>query len=451
MSRIRQLLFNAALRISGNTLRDLEALRNLQWLPRERLEELQRDRLVALLQHAWSKVPYYRSTLDRSGVVSNSGEVRLDRFEQLPLLDKVTLHDHYDELKSEDLDTRKWYPNASGGSTGETAHFIQDLEYGTWGRAIAMLFDDWVGYQVGEPRLVLWPVRRDIDASRANTKKRLAVILRNESWTDARLVTLDQMRAYLSRIRPDGKTHLYGHPENLYDLARFAGLERIAPNPPASIVTGGANLFSWMRPEIEQVFRSQVFDRYGSREARGLAGECNQHAGLHVCMPSAYFEILRQDGTPTRPGELGEVVVTTLRNYSMPLLRYRIGDLAAWSDRHCACGRQWPLLEEIAGRTRDLFRRRDGSRVRITESTFSVEQWIWKFQVIQEDYDLVRARLVPHANSPISDDQRERGIERIRGAIRDLMGEQCTVEVTLTDHIDASASGKFRHHICLVD
>lgn len=451
MSRIRQQLYNAALRISGNTLRDLETLRSLQWQPREQQEELQRNQLTSLLQHAWSLVPYYRSSLERAGVVRDSGDIRLDRFEQLPLLDKKTLHDQYDQLKSDDLQTRKWYPNTSGGSTGETANFIQDLAYGTWGRAIAMLFDEWAGYEVGEPRLILWPVRRDIHASRQNLKKRLAVLLRNERWTDAHRVTIDQMHKYLSRIQPDGKTHLYGHPENLRDLAHFAELEGIQPNQPASIVTGGANLFDWMRPEIENVFGAPVFDRYGSREARGMAGECDRHAGLHVCLPSVYFEILRPDGTPTRPGELGEVVVTTLMNYSMPLIRYRVGDLAAWSDRPCDCGRKWPLLEEIAGRTRDLFRRRDGSRIRITETTFSSQLWIWKFQVIQEDYDLVRALVVPHANTQVSNDQRQQGIESIETAIRDVMGESCTVEVTVTDHIDASASGKFRHHICLVD
>jgi phenylacetate-CoA ligase len=66
-----------------------------------------------------------------------------------------------------------------------------------------------------------------------------------------------------------------------------------------------------------------------------------------VAAPLHYVEILRDDGSPAAVGEQGEVVVTSLVNYAMPHIRYRIGDVACWSDRNCECGRHWPLLSEV--------------------------------------------------------------------------------------------------------
>jgi len=159
---------------------------------------------------------------------------------------------------------------------------------------------------------------------------------------------------------------------------------------------------------------------------------------------------LRPDGSPTDRGELGEVVITSLINFAMPLIRYRIGDMAAWGEEECACGRAWPLLKEVAGRTRDLFVKRDGTRVRIWEHVFHQHAWIRKFQVIQEDYEVVQALIVPHDEVMAPELTYAKEIQQVADEIQGAMGADCSITVTLTNHIDASPSGKFRHHISRV-
>src|SRR6185295_20378238 len=109
------------------------------------------------------------------------------------------------------------------------------------------------------------------------------------------------------------------------------------------------------RQIIESNFQCGVFDKYGSREFSGIAYECEAHEGHHIVAENYIVEILK-DGVPAEPGELGEVVITDLNNFCMPLIRYRVGDLAVAMDntKTCPCGRGLPRIGRIEGRTQAI-------------------------------------------------------------------------------------------------
>ena len=111
--------------------------------------------------------------------------------------------------------------------------------------------------------------------------------------------------------------------------------------PQVAIMTSAGTLHPLMREKIETAFQCKVFNRYGSREVGDIASECEAHAGLHVFPSGNYIEIVDDQGHPVPNGEEGNILVTNLYNYAMPLIRYYIGDrgVLSRSDR-CACGRQ---------------------------------------------------------------------------------------------------------------
>ena len=84
-----------------------------------------------------------------------------------------------------------------------------------------------------------------------------------------------------------------------------------------------------------------------------IAAECERHDGLHVTADNLYVELVA-NGQLCEPGERGEVLLTDLHNYGMPLIRYKVGDVGSWKGRDCACGRGLPLLNVVEGRTLDL-------------------------------------------------------------------------------------------------
>ena len=83
-----------------------------------------------------------------------------------------------------------------------------------------------------------------------------------------------------------------------------------------------------------------------------MAHECPAGT-MHVNAESTYVEFLRE-GRPAQPGEPGEIILTALDLYSMPLLRYRVEDVGAAADTTCPCGRGLPTMAIVEGRVQDL-------------------------------------------------------------------------------------------------
>ena len=122
-----------------------------------------------------------------------------------------------------------------------------------------------------------------------------------------------------------------------------------------SIISLGDKMFPHYRSLIEKIFNTEVFDTYGAAEGLMIAGECSEHK-YHIFSPHVYVEILDKNGKSVPDGTLGQVVVTSLDNYLMPLIKYKIGDLAIKSSQtnSCKCGRNLPMLDKIIGRDTDI-------------------------------------------------------------------------------------------------
>ena len=443
MVLLRRAIWKTKQGLEGQVLPHLRALRRWQWSSRDECRHLQEERLSALLRHAYGHVPYYRQVLADCGVVVD-GNVHLGRFTELPLLDKAAIREAKEGLHSDDLMRRRVYRNSSGGSTGEPIQLLQDKTYRDWMTAVKILFDEWTGYRLGERKLILWGSERDLKAVRRSWFRRVGEWARNEHRLNAFCMTPDDMRAYAAEITAFDPRQLLAYAESLYELARFIEREGLETCPPHAIMTSAGTLSPEMRGVIERVFRAKVFNRYGSREVGDIACESEAHDGMLICAPTHYVELLGPDGAPVAPGEAGEVVITNLVNFAMPLIRYRIGDMAEWAGQESGCGRHWPLLRGVTGRVSDYFTRVDGARVRIPTAFFSEEPWIRKYQVIQEE--LSRVRLLIVADGPTPRDR----LELVMDRIRQLMGETCRIEFEEVDDIAPSASGKYRYSISKV-
>ena len=105
--------------------------------------------------------------------------------------------------------------------------------------------------------------------------------------------------------------------------------------------------------ETMEAWGVPLSDMYSGREVGYLALQCPQHDHYHVMSEGNFLEVLGDDGRPCQPGETGRVVVTTLHNYVMPLIRYEIGDFAEVGEP-CPCGRGLPVLTRILGRQQNM-------------------------------------------------------------------------------------------------
>jgi phenylacetate-CoA ligase len=100
----------------------------------------------------------------------------------------------------------------------------------------------------------------------------------------------------------------------------------------------------------------QLFSTYASTEKQTAFTECTKHNGSHAHSELIIFEILDDNNKPLKPGEYGELTITTLGIEGMPLLRYKTGDICTYYDEPCACGTNSYRLSQIVGRKKQLIK-----------------------------------------------------------------------------------------------
>jgi len=419
----------------------------LEFADRGRLTDAVNEGLRRLLAHAAEHTAYYREVLHDCGVIQGQPtKVDLSRLPEVPMLTKDVLRDRYADLLSEERHERRAYVNTSGGSTGEPVEFVQDNVYQAWNWATALFYNHMVGKALGEREVKLWGSQRDVLEGSVGVAAKLQNLLYNRVLMNTFLMTPDALRRYVGVINRFRPKSLWAYVDSAYELARYVEAHNIEVAPiPVTIVTAGV-LTGTVRETIERALHTRVYNQYGSREVGPLACECPEQSGLHVFDWATYVEVVDAQGRPVAAGEEGEVCVTLLANFSMPFIRFRIGDTAVLTDAACPCGRPMRLLREVSGRVTDHFVRRDGAIVHGQFFAFNYyhRPWVVRFQVVQEDYDLVVNRLAVRERPAASE---EKDITR---NIRTVMGESCRVTFEYVDAIPPTPSGKYLYTLSKV-
>ncbi len=423
LSRISGRDASAELRIC-ETITDKNALRAHQ----ERA-------LINLIKSAYKNVPYYHRIFDKAGLIEGD-RVHLDRFSMVPLLTKDLIVANWNDLKSNDSKNRKWVYDRTGGSTGQPVKLIHDLQYKCWSEASYLYwYKHFLGIdEIQAKKFLFWGSPRDLLPS---WKARVADWARNTVPINTHIISQEVLSYCIDKINKFKPELVRGYAESLYELSKYTLDNSAILHKPSAVVSSAETLTDDMRTTIEQAFGQKVYDFYGSREISSLAGQCSE--GLyHILGFHTLIELLDQSDHQVKQGEPGKVVVTNLYNYSMPLIRYDIEDIATLGPDSCRCGSFLPTITRINGRTIEHFLKEDGTLV--SPYVFRLPlihfEWIGDFQVIQEDYQQIRIKIVPKGRVVPKD---QRVFER---KIRSLMGEECTIIWQMVDGIPMTPQGK---------
>ena len=418
----------------------LEELERTQWLSAGEIEELQWRRLHKLLVSSATYVPYYRDLFAGAGVDADAIE-SMDDFGRIPFLTKELIREVGGSIITKDP-LRSGCSSNTGGSTGETLYFFTDLAAGPLKRANTLRGYRWAGIDVGERQAYLWGV----DLERP-LKERLRDGAKNILYLSTFDMSDETMRRYANALRKYRPGILVGYPSALELFVRFCVRTGTGGPKPKAVVTSGEMVFPQQRDQIEGFFSCPVFDRYGIMEFGNVAHECEKHEGLHLFNDLYHVEVLDDGGSPVKPGETGELVVTDLTNYYMPFIRYRTGDLAVQTDRVCSCGRGMPLLEQIEGRSFDAILTPAGARVGgfFWSRLSRVVPGIRRFQVEQRKSSGIDFRIVT------GPDWRDGYKEQLREKIREKCGGDFDVEFLIVDDILLTPSGKSRFIISNIE
>ncbi|WP_201353790.1 phenylacetate--CoA ligase family protein [Hydrogenimonas urashimensis] len=435
--------------ISINQKHILEYFHNLKndcSMPIEILEKKQIDQLNILLNHAYKNVPYYSKIFKDLGLVQR-GVVELKDLSELknfPFLTKEIIRQQKENLYSKDLNKRNHYVNTSGGSTGEPVKFLQCDKYKLSNKANFELVKFLRGCTPYDSTIIIWGADRDIAIGKRSLKDRFLDFQLNRVCLNSYKLSENDMINFLKILNKRPPKLIISYIQSIYELAKFAKENKIYVEKQNAIHTSAGTVYDYMRDLIEDVFQCKIFNHYGSREVGPIATECSAHDGLHIMMEHTIVEVVNEKGELCKPGEEGEIVVTSLHNFAMPLIRYKIGDIGIFQEyTHCSCGCSYPKLHKVLGRSTDFFINTKDEKIYGAYFThiFYFRNWIEKFQVIQKTKDKILIKIVKKDKIPKNE------LDDIVKKIKFLMGDECEVNFEFVKDIPKTETGKFLYTI----
>ena len=378
-----------------------ETLHRTQWLSPGELTDLQNWRLQRLVWHAYAHVPYYRRVFVDHGLHPRDID-SVNDLRRLPMLSKADVSANlYMDMFADTHRKSEMHRIATSGSTGQPFVTYVDRQQLEIRFASTLRSHEWTGWRFGDKQVRLWHQTLGMSPSQVVRERIDAAMLRRTFIPAFELTDrgLHDLGRRLEHIRP---TLIDGYAESLNFLALYLrGGGRLNFRPKA-VMSSAQMLTADTRKHIEEGLGAKVFDKYGAREFSGIAYQCDRSSDHHVLDESYIVEVLKE-GRPALPGELGEVVITDLNNYSVPLIRYRIGDLAVAADNSevCDCGRGLSRLGEIQGRTQALVHCADGRWLPGTFFAHFFKEYahlVQFFQVVQTEGGVFTLRIVkgPH-------------------------------------------------------
>jgi phenylacetate-CoA ligase len=420
-------------RFGGSYQQQVTQIRQRDDWTAEQWNTYQNRRLRRIIKAAVRSV-YYPQLFQGAGI--RPEEINLDTLHRLPYLEKDTLRQRSADLLTQ-APPRGTVVLHSSGTTGTPT----DIYYTPGFHTLELAFHEarcknWAGVSYKDRR-VMFGVRKVCRFEQNRPPFWRLSPIENMAYLSIYHLTPRYIPAYIDFLNRFQPKVVMGYPSSLGTLAQFALDSERELAPARAIITMAETLTTSTRKALEAAWHCRVWDLYGAVEQCMLATQC-EYGSYHTSPDVGIIEIVNSQGTSCRPGEIGEVICTGLQNELQPLIRYRVGDIAAWSTQQtCACGRQMPILESIQGRYEDMCFTADGRAMLRFDTVFKGIKAIKEAQVIQEAIDQFVILVVPTAEFDAHDAKIiQKNMLAHVGNVR--------VDVQQVDAIPRARSGKFR-------
>jgi phenylacetate-CoA ligase len=402
----------------------------------EQFMDYQQQELCRLVRHAAARVPYYRKQFNDQGIdpasIRGSADLPL-----LPILEKPAVRVDPLSFVDETLDPSSLSIAHTSGTTGTPLDLYRNVEL--WSTQFAY-WDARCRKIAGMQRRRNKSVTLGGHLVTEPKRTRPPFWVYNKRWNQLYMSSYhlapEYMKYYIAELKKFNPEYIEGIASSVYALARFIVEEKIEPMPLKACFTTCETLFDYQREAIAAAFCCRTYNQYGAGEEVVFAAECRQGA-MHLSPDVGILEVVDQNNSPVPAGETGELICTSLINFVQPFIRYRIGDIGALGTQPCTCGSPLPVLARIEGRIDDVLITRDGRRVGRLDPVFKGTRGVVEAQIIQDDYDKFRVRVVPSETYSDNDGK------EICANLLERIGKG-DIQIEIVPRIERSAGGKFK-------
>lgn len=413
----------------------LHKVRKAERLSPSELDELQNRKLRAVVKFAYENVPYYHKLFNSVNLSPEEIRTKEDLV-KIPITNRKNLQElPINERFAKGVNVSKCMRCRTSGSSGmpldvflnkkEMSYRIamQTRVYGLnlTNKKVNMLDREPLPPE-GSPAMIFGILKKYLN--HLGLWRRYYFSLFEEPC---------ELVSKLLEVRPD---IIETQPSTLKLISEFAKKKNITGISPKSIFTRAELLSKKDRKQIESVFNTKLTDLYGTTEFGIVAWECEKHQGYHINSDIVVVEAIR-DGQQVY-GQEGQVICTDLTNYTMPFIRYALGDIVVLSKEKCSCGRNFPLIELVEGRTNDFVSLSSGRIISPVILLLCLEKidGISQYRLIQEKIDTFNVQIVKGQNFG------QATIEKIRKNLREILGGNAQINIDMVKEIPRDKSGK---------
>ena len=427
-----------------------------QWWSEGELLEAQFTQLTLLAEHALKSVPFHAERLLGAGYIPGQ-PMTPEIWKRLPIMRRDDVRDLAERLhaKSYSPPFGGTHTANSGGSTGIPVRVLKSALDGLLWQTAHLRELKWHGIDLG------LEVANSMGMS---SEKRDAYLnLPGSFQEDGGMVTaswgppmdllcttgpmgifqpdhpIESQAAFLIKRRP---AYLRIMPSTLRMILGHFRERGLTLDSLRSVWTMSEALDESLRELCREIFGCPIFSNYTSNETGYIALQCPSGTNFHVVSESALVEVVDDQGTACKPGEIGRVLVTPLHNFTMPLLRYQVGDEAEVGPP-CPCGRGLPSLTRIVGRMEDYVMLRSGQRRRLDLEHYKICQIraVREFQLLQRVTGKMELRLVVSGNLTRGE------WDAIEEVMRRSFEGYLEWSIVIVDSLPRTPSGKLRQFV----
>lgn len=333
----------------------VQQLQSHERIPVNEHQQVQAQQLQRLFAHAWHHSSFWRERLQQSGLTVNSNVMQV--LAKMPMLTRQDLQTNFEasRARAPGWSDEHIATSITSGSTGLPVRVEKLAQlYAPIFAALGRLEGLW---HQRDPQQKLAMLGVGLTDEAKDSWDVLSESLGLKGVCVTRCLDDRPMHTHLHWLAEVKPTYLKCSPMVAADLATLA-LEQKQTIQIRHIMCQSERVSPRHRELCHQAFGATIVDRYTCEESGWIALQCPEHGQLHVINPTTLLEIVDDDLQPCPPGQIGRVLLTSLHSYTMPLIRYDLGDLAEWG--RCECGCTWPVIGKLWGRTRHRLQLRNG-------------------------------------------------------------------------------------------
>jgi len=313
----------------------------------EQINKYQLQRLRDLLRYSYENVPFYKKRLIENNLTPDSIK-SIGDFKKIPPLTREDLQRNVDDLLSKTINRNRLSRHSSSGTTGIPIIFYKDKNARSADIAATYVLWNLAYYSIGNKRLHIWGNPESAQRWRTISSKTKGLLLNHKNFPSY-LINLKENHSKLINLintyKPD---YIEGYTSFIYLLAKFISDNKLDVHHPKRVLTTAESLYPYQKQIIENVL-APVIDYYGCGEINGIAIQCVSR-NYHILES----RVLVEEEETTSSAK--QIILTDLENLSMPLIRYKVGDLIDGLDKNekCECGLKSAFFRNLQGRATEL-------------------------------------------------------------------------------------------------